>query len=225
MEIKKNNYWLLSKLCYVAIVFELIAAIHGSGLAEYGMDMESSNPIVKLSGILAYFIPEWLTVIFCGFLWVFLLLALRKHYMTMNAKKTIPFITLICLGIVMYSFFLILALADKYNSIIIVRNDFLILIPFSIIEFIVGLKLKGGVKIKLKDEQETSWFAWIGLMMMIQAIVILIIVGIRRITFYNDDLWWIPFLKAGAIGMYYGVLMAFFKQKNEKVKSIENEIV
>jgi len=210
------NYWLLSILCYVAVVFELIYAMHASGivsvLEKYGMDLKSRNDTVILLGMIAKYIPEWLTLICCGVLWVFLMLELRKHYKTSCPDKPVAFITLICLSIGMYSFALILTFTEDIDiPIPITLIGFLLAISVSIFEFIVGYNLKKNLKEK--------GAVWVSIAMMVMAVVdpIIAIVGFFP---KEEDISLVTIIGAAPIVIFYGALQQFFKKREEENKSL-----
>jgi len=223
----KSNYWLLSMLCYVAMGFEIIYLMHASGIlesinkgSEYGIEINYRNDMLYIIQFLAEYIPEWLALICCGGFWVFLLVALRKYYITKCPNQPSPFIILICLSIVMYSLSLYLIFTENliftgfyYSPILIKLIRLLITILFSIFIFSIGLKLKKNLKEK--------GITLVSIMMIVMAIVIPIISILENLLIYSDDVSWIAFIKAGAIVTFYSALIQLFKKEKAKLKELK----
>ena len=191
----KPNYWLLPKICYIAIFFEILSVVQNIGLKNTGGKL---GIFVKIANS----IPEWLTIICCGFLLIYLLLGLRKHYIMTNAYKPIPFISLIFLSIGVCLIALIIEFVIDESIIDIIEIiGILIIIPACIFEFIVGFKLKK----RLKEAHS------VGIMMMIWAIVP-IVVHIIGIGFSEDDYspWWAYIIDSGICIIFYWILSVFF---------------
>jgi predicted nucleic acid-binding Zn ribbon protein len=194
------NYRVLSILCYVAVFFEVISGVQGLGLKK-----AAGGGIAKIITGVAILTPEWLTIICGGFLFIYLIMGLRKHYRMTHANKPIPFIALICLCIGVYFGGLIAAFAvdaDEDVLVAIVIIAFLIAIPAFILQFIVGLQLKNRLKKA----------ASIGVLMMISAIVPLI-VTIVEIGLSEDEKLPVSTVIGSVLSIiFYLVLRAFFKK-------------
>ena len=203
----KPNYELLSWMCNIAIVCEIISGIQSIGLNTKG----TSGPFVSI----ANFIPEWVILTCCGVLFVYLLTGLRKHYMMTHANQPIPFIALICTLIAFYSIAIIVEMIPDSDEVLTKEGYivgllimFPLLSPMLILEFIVGFKLKD----RLKEASS------VGTMMMIHAFVPMIVVIVGMAYSVNNTLpWWATVISSGITIIFYWILKEFFDKQAKEI--------
>ena len=194
----KPNYVLLSWMCYIAMFVEVISCIQEMGLAKGDYHIRG----------LANLIPEWFVVICGGFLFVYLLFGLRKHYMLTNADKPNPFIALICLSIILYIFNLMMTLATEDAELGITILMIPVLISCCILEFIVGFKLNK------RFEKDYSFLGiGVGIALMLYAVVPVIVMIFGLILSDNEEApWWSYVIASGIYIFLLNELNALFKE-------------
>jgi len=188
----KQVYLFLMLVAIIAIVFEFIGII-----GAVGRDAGQPAPPVD------YFVS--------GLFWTYLMLGLRKHYVTMQIAKPLPFIVLIIFGIALY--LLSILYTVEYNAF---RPDldiletilifyFLILIPVIIFYFVIGNQLS-----RRKDSSK------VGLMFIIYPIIIIIatIATIIGDLFYFDYSHIVGDVIEHMLGIvFYIILFSFFRNQ------------
>ncbi|MDR2205341.1 MAG: zinc ribbon domain-containing protein [Flavobacteriaceae bacterium] len=205
----KPNYGLLSTMCYVAIVIEIISAA-----------------LLVINAI-----PEWLVVCCRGFLWIYLLIGLRKHYMIFHENKPIPFIALITLSIFSYISILIMPFIPGYDEEFTGLRTTLInpfVIPMLMVMIFVASKLWNN----LENASIGMWMTFYALSpffaLFIALFMLTIIMLLNKLFFgkYNE----VDILRLWYVGMmfiiirYYYELGKFFSTCEKKTENYTKTI-
>jgi len=201
---KPPNYGLLSQMAWYTIIVEVLCIIK----AFIGDDVYFLSEKASLLALLLA-LPSWVLTICSGFLMVYLLIGLRKHYMTKRADKPIPFLALICLMAGMWFCFFIANIAADADFFVL---EWMVFIPVIVFEFIVGVQLTA----KLKEASS------VGIAMIVSAAVGIFASFIALAFSFNDEATpWVTVIDSGIAICFFIVLEKFFNKEKANVE-IEN---
>ena len=159
----------LKLACWAAIIFEIVSFFQNAGISGGGLIGWLTRPIANN-------VPESLVIIILGSLWVVLFMGLRSLLQSRNVAK-IPFVALICLAIGCY-FFDFIACFVEDEDVLGLLGFFviLILIAYSIMQIIVGVKLR-DVAIMRK----------LGTIFIVATVLIIVSIIVEAGLTYEDD--------------------------------------